>query len=75
MSGDWIHTMRGVRLVEGTLPWIARGLEGLQKALARPDDWDVEISKEKPSGGGWEPFGVTADGTIAWRKPAEKEKA
>ena len=34
MSGDWIHTRRGVRLVEGTLPGLVRAIEGLNQTLS-----------------------------------------
>lgn len=32
---DWIHTRRGVKLVEGTLPRLAKALEGLSERLDR----------------------------------------
>jgi hypothetical protein len=35
---DWIHTRRGVTLVEGTLPSIARGLKSLTAELKRFND-------------------------------------
>ena len=35
---DWIHTRRGVTLVEGTLPKLARGLEALTVELKRFND-------------------------------------
>ena len=38
MSNDWIHTRRGVALVEGTLPKLARGIEALTAELKRYND-------------------------------------
>ena len=38
MSNDWIHTRRGATLVEGTLPKLARALEGLTAELKRFND-------------------------------------
>ena len=34
MSGDWVHTRRGVALVEGTLPGLVRAIEGLNQTLS-----------------------------------------
>ena len=34
MSGDWIHSRRGVFLVEGTLPGLVRAIEGLNQTLS-----------------------------------------
>jgi hypothetical protein len=35
---DWIHTRRGVRLVEGTLPQLAEALKALTVELKRLND-------------------------------------
>lgn len=46
MSGnDWIHTRRGVTLVEGTLPKLARGIEALTEEVKRLNDGREEASK------------------------------
>ena len=37
-ANDWIHTRRGMTLVEGTLPSIARGLKELTAELKRYND-------------------------------------
>ncbi len=38
MSNDWIHTRRGVTLVEGTLPRLAKALEALTEEVKRAND-------------------------------------
>jgi len=46
MNG-WIHTKRGVRLVEGTLPKLARLVEALTVELKRANDLaDAKLAKE-----------------------------
>jgi len=59
MGVDWIHTIRGVKLVEGTLPRLARAIEKLADALDLEDvEWEIAYSDTSP-GPGWEPFQVT----------------
>ena len=45
MSNDWIHTRRGVTLVEGTLPKLARAIESAAAELKRFNDRE-EIQAE-----------------------------
>ena len=53
---DWIHTIRGVTLVEGTLPRLARAIARLADALESEEvEWEVTTSTLSP-GPGWEPF-------------------
>ena len=47
MSNDWIHTIRGVRLVEGTLPRLARALEGLSEQMAQARDSEEQDQAER----------------------------
>ena len=48
MNG-WIHTRRGVTLVEGTLPSIARGLKSLTAELKRYNDArEADAKPEEP---------------------------
>ena len=69
---DWIHTGRGITLVEGTLPRIARGLKRLADLLDTAEvEYDVCFSDESP-GPGWEPIGVYQDtASFGWRKRKE----
>ena len=66
---DWIHTIRGVTLVEGTLPRLARALEQLATLLDRKEvEWEVSFNDDSP-GPGWEPFQITAsDNMPVWRR-------
>jgi hypothetical protein len=46
---DWIHTKRGVRLVEGTLPKLARLVEALTVELKRANDLaDAKGDSQEP---------------------------
>lgn len=68
MSNDWIHTIRGVTLVEGTLPRLVRVIEKLAEALSHKEvEWEVRFCDVSP-GPGWEPFWVTHDNMPVWRK-------
>ncbi len=74
MSGDWIHTIRGQRLVEGTLPRIARAVEKLNELLqADVEEWEGCKARESP-GPGWEPRQALADDYWVWRRRIKKEK-
>ena len=66
---DWIHTIRGVQLVERTLPQLARAIEKLAEALNPKEvEWEVKFSDVSP-GPGWEPFQITADDNMpVWRR-------
>ena len=66
---DWIHTRRGVTLVEATLPMIGRGIKRLADLLEAGDvEYEVVSSHESP-GPGWKPFAFdTPTGASIWRK-------
>ena len=65
---DWIHTRRGVTLVEGTLPMIAKGLKRLADAidLEKEVEWEIAYSDTSP-GPGWVPWKIS-DGEIVWKR-------
>ena len=64
----WIHTVRGVRLVEGTLPRIAKALEKLCELLQKDEEeWEVCRAAKSP-GPGWEPIQAVDAAHFAWRK-------
>lgn len=68
---DWIHTRRGVTLVEGTLPMIAKGIKRLADALdlEKEVEWELEVTQDMTSPGpGWEPWEITKDDEIVWKR-------
>ncbi len=75
MGTDWIHTIRGVTLVEGTLPRLARAIEKLAEALNPKEvEWEVVISDTSP-GPGWEPFQIANDNIPVWKRKKTNLKA
>jgi len=76
-ANDWIHTRRGVTLVEGTLPRLARALEKLVSLLDSEEvEWEIAyMSGIQSPGPGWEPWQVTSEGDeIIWRRRKPQEK-
>lgn len=67
---DWIHTTRGVRLVEGTLPRLAKALEKLATVMLGKEVeyetytqqcWNGDLSPtEAGMEEGWEPFAAAS---------------
>jgi len=44
---DWIHTRRGVTLVEGTLPALVKGIKELTTELKRLNDHNKAQNEER----------------------------
>ncbi len=68
MGNDWIHTIRGVKPVEGTLPRLARAIE---KLAENPKDieWELTVTHTLSSPGpGWEPWKYTKEDEVVWKR-------